>query len=542
MEGHGLSSSIKFTAKNIVDTEEGTISVELGLKGFVDATVEAKTRGCQIQRTVYGNEKPTPAQTALMGIELKTGHNQKPHVNHVAQLSLYTLTLRSRHGTVNGYDRDNRNSTNSLVINGASKGGMLLYLNHESLNAVHVSPETHEIKSLIGQRNNLATDKRVAARPRGITIHYERSDSNREQMRDSDVKKRYVLYPVAMSQRIFIIFYLSSHLYLFSQSIYVHPATSTELPELRYSSFSCDRCFNNRHCMLVAATSHIDGNQKKSFGPLLQHFTGHLNEVELQYFRDWDRLIDLEEHTSHNDITKAWLMNPVERERTTGKCISSLTVSASGNQENPLFGQHKGEEDSFSIKLERSIDSELTTPLDKLKFEIGSRVMLSSNGTSLYQSDQKQDFGILRGAVENMESNFVIIRVGEADVKRINRIMSAAPQGTLFRLEKEDFTTGTGILRQNLINLFNSDIAPYVGKLGLTKELLSSIHERTKLRLPWLRRSIIHLVAPKFDKQVSRNIFHTSKMSYIQGCSMRSLALEFQNLNADQKAAVFKVS
>lgn len=293
--------------------------------------------------------------------------------------------------------------------------------------------------------------------------------------------------------------------------------------------------------MLVAATSNIDANHKKTHGPLLQHFTGHLNEVELKYFRDWDRLIDLEEYASNHNITKAWLVDPVERERTTSKCMSSLIVCDSGDQEHPLFGQHKGVEDHFNIKLERSIDSELTAPLDTLKFEVRNRVILSSNGASSYRSGQKHDFGILRGTITKLESNCVVVRVGEADAKRINRIKSTAPLSSRFRLEKEDFTAGTGILRQNLMNLFNVDIPPFVGKLGLTKELLSSIHERTKNRLPWLRRSIIHLEKPEFDERVLGNIFHSSTTNYIQGCSMKTLAEEFQNLNSDQKAAVSKV-
>lgn len=177
LTGYGMSPSIHFRAKTLQDTEEGAISTELGLKGFVDATMEVKTKGCAVQRTIHGDERPSPSQTALMGIELKTGHFQKPHLNHVAQLSLYTLMLRSRYGSTNASSSDST-STALSKDTGAANGGMLLYLNHEAFNAVHVSPGMNEIKSLIGQRNSIAIDIKRAAKPRGITIQYDEDEDD----------------------------------------------------------------------------------------------------------------------------------------------------------------------------------------------------------------------------------------------------------------------------------------------------------------------------------------------------------------------------
>lgn len=183
LEGYGISPTVKFHAKSVQDTEEGTISTELGLKGFIDATVEARIKGSAVQRTIHGNERPTAPHTALMSIELKTGHRQTPQMNHVAQLSLYTLTLRSCHGTFNRYDTDNIDTQQPI---GAANGGMLLYLNHESLNAQHVSPQINEIKSLLSQRNSLATQIKQAAKPRGVRIQYEKAEQ------ETQLKKRYI--------------------------------------------------------------------------------------------------------------------------------------------------------------------------------------------------------------------------------------------------------------------------------------------------------------------------------------------------------------
>ena len=325
-----------------------------------------------------------------------------------------------------------------------------------------------------------------------------------------------------------------SHL-SFLHRIIVHQATSTELPDLLHSPHTCERCYSNRECMLVTAATNNVVTTKRSHGSLIQHFTGHLNEVEFKYFREWDRLIDVEAYKSNHNISKAWLMSSMERERSSGKCMSSLVVSEFGSQ---------GENGSFAIKLERSTDAMISTPLDELKFEDGSRVVLSTDGNSLFRFGHKEKFAILRGTTKSVECNCITIRVEEADIKRISgmNISETEKQSQRFRLDKDDFSVGTGTLRQNLIDFFTSDIPPFAGKLGLTQELLSSIHERTKRRLPWLRRSIIHLDAPNFDSIGVDSVFDFSPKLHIDGCQLSLLAKEYKELNPNQQNAIVKVS
>jgi hypothetical protein len=290
--------------------------------------------------------------------------------------------------------------------------------------------------------------------------------------------------------------------------------------------------------MLMSATSDNVEHTKGKHGSLLQHFTGHLNKKELLYLRDWDRLIDLEAHVSNHHISRAWLTDSYSREKNTGKCMSSLVYS----EFDKTFRESNIEKEKyFQIKFERSIDSKLKAPLNGLKIEIGSRVVLSSDGTSLYQVHQKKNFAILRGTVKEVDACFVVIHVGEMDTKRINRIHETGRgKVQLFRLDKDDFTVGTGTLRQNLIELFAGDIPPFAGKLGLTQELLSSIHEKTKRRLPCLRQNIIHLKAPTFERALG-SIFQSSVSKSLQGCDIQDLSKEFEHLNSDQQHSICKV-
>ena len=171
LESYGVSPPINFIAHSISSTEDSVVSPELGLKGFVDATVEATTTSqTQIQQF---------AKSHLMGIELKTGHNQNPQQTHSTQLAMYTLMLRARHGSIpeSHNDNDSVNAKNMIRdTQGSAYGGILLYLNQQSLRAIHVSPSPAEVKSLINQRNNVAIHMKNTAKPRGIKIDYDGND------------------------------------------------------------------------------------------------------------------------------------------------------------------------------------------------------------------------------------------------------------------------------------------------------------------------------------------------------------------------------
>jgi hypothetical protein len=168
LRGEFPSSDTLFSIKGLYATEEMTMCPELGLKGFVDATVAVQTKPL----TASSLQKSNP--TCLMPIELKTGHTQTMRSNHSAQLSVYTVLLRSRHGTASkestgdesvSFDMDGKEM-------GAADSGMLLYLNEKSFNAIHVRPTLADVKQLIGQRNEVACHDLKAALPRGIVIEY----------------------------------------------------------------------------------------------------------------------------------------------------------------------------------------------------------------------------------------------------------------------------------------------------------------------------------------------------------------------------------
>ena len=173
LKGMFASCDTMLSIEGVYSTEEWAMVPELGLKGNVDATVLARTK------PLNPNMSPScgaDVQDSLMPVELKTGHVQNTQHSHLAQLSVYTLMLRARHGSAtSGVKQTNADGSNGLdgVEIGAASSGMLLYLNHESISARHVRPLLSDAKTLIGQRNGVVCDVLRAARPRGVEIEYE---------------------------------------------------------------------------------------------------------------------------------------------------------------------------------------------------------------------------------------------------------------------------------------------------------------------------------------------------------------------------------
>ena len=565
LRGHGFQTDIDFTADAVYATEEAAISPELGLKGFVDATLGTTTKPS-------GSGSPT--LQSLMGLELKTGHRQNPQNEHMAQLALYTLMLRMRRGSAivesptnnsNGHqhvagpeaDCDKRHLS---LQNGAASGGMLLYLNHEAYVALHVSPVLSELKSLIGQRNVLATDARKAMKARGVVV----SNDNEKQNGGTAPGGR----PSSSRGQI--------------TNIEVLPAPPAQLPELVPLS-NCSRCYFARECMMYAASDVANAPAfQQSHGSLMNHYTAHLTSQDMQYFLDWDRMIDLESRAGRHDIAKAWLKSSQERERTTGKTFSDLVFAASyqigqGPQQTQTQSQvclSDAADEKMILQFDRAPGSFLSSsPLNSLKIEDRSHVVLSTDGTSLLPSDLvrgrttarrafRHQMNVFRGIVQKVTEQSVTILASKNDLRQLQDLLTLWRECNgdscplRFRLDKDEVATGTGTLRQNLIKLFTADIPTF--KLQRKQQqqngnnhaanantnASSDFDSRLQIRMPWLRRAIIQMERPQFDPSRMRSMFDPLSFSgapKVRGCDFEQLSAQYLALNVDQRHAVDKI-
>lgn len=318
----------------------------------------------------------------------------------------------------------------------------------------------------------------------------------------------------------------------------------------------------------ASGSSSPDGKNQneimKSHADVLDRFTGQLIEEDLEYFRAWDRLIDLEADATNQSIAEAWLETSAKRERSTGKCVSALAY-----QPQPSQADNLPDEDSVAfIIFERSPHATLRTPLSSLNLQKGCYVTCSTDATSLdaqsfgrvsmsearsgrEQAPFRHQMKIFRATVDHIDEEKITIRSSGSSVARLNDLVIRYRQSSLieingsptgkeleFRLDVDNSFSQMGTLRMNLIDLLTKDKDTDESK------------DDPKLRMVWLqkrysrlRELVIRLRAPVFDKSLEEHMFNPpARVRSLPGCDIADLVEEFTlSMNNNQRTACSKV-
>ena len=339
--------------------------------------------------------------------------------------------------------------------------------------------------------------------------------------------------------------------------------------------------YHIRECMMYAASDAANAPAfQQSHGVLMNHYTAHLTNQDMQYFLDWDRMIDLESRAGRHDIAKAWLKSSQERERTTGKTFSDLVFAASyqigqGPQQTQTQSQvclSDAADEKMILQFDRAPGSFLSSsPLNSLKIEDRSHVVLSTDGTSLLPSDLargrttarrafRHQMNVFRGIVQKVTEQSVTILASKNDLRQLQDLLTlwrecnGDSSPLRFRLDKDEVATGTGTLRQNLIKLFTADIPTFKlqrkqqqqngNSHAANANASSDFDSRLQIRMPWLRRAIIQMERPQFDPSRTRSMFDPQSFSgapKVRGCDFEQLSAQYLTLNVDQRHAVDKI-
>lgn len=271
---------------------------------------------------------------------------------------------------------------------------------------------------------------------------------------------------------------------------------------------------------------------------LRKQFTGHLTKEDFDYFSGWDRLIDLEAHAGQSLVAEAWLTPSETIEKDTGKCLSNLVFEKCNSV--PDIGLR---DFSFAdISFKRSEQSPLQTPLSHLGLEPGCNAIISVDRTTVSESRPAgmplPRMHIVRGILHRVSDTTVTVKASRDDLVRVQRVASSAPVHTplTFRIDRDSIATGTGTLRQNLINFFTGD----------TVKTESGKSVRWPTRLPMLRDIVVRGRTPIFLDEKTKMMFTPDTrgsplLEAPPGCDFMDLAVEFAEMNPDQKAAIQKV-
>ncbi|SPC64806.1 related to DNA2 - DNA helicase [Ustilago sp. UG-2017b] len=425
------ATQAKVRLRRILDVEEEIWSPAFGLKGKVDVSVEcdilegadshpsnqnipsskqAFSRGKRKHAASEGqNQRIT---TSVVPLELKTGRAEVISTEHRAQTMLYTLMMSDRYG---------------ITVS----DGLLYYSKSGELH--RISRSRNEVRSLIIGRNELA--------------HYLRHDTDR-------LRKVKFEEPEAESAPV--------------------------LPPTIDSEHKCRRCYAVDGCMLFrraienvvepsdVAVADIEGKGMQKAGKVLlprrtpiadvyEQKTEHLNDVHLDFFRKWDRLLNLEEEDAVRFRMEMWTMTAEQREKV-GRCFGNMRLEIVPDTSSP------GPSGSMRKVVHRFVRRHDPTQEAEAGL-LSGHITVNDPVTISIEPDM---LSVAQGFVAKLTPTAVEIGLDHSLDAALRRAweksrhrrqaqsfdLASAAEATVFRIDKDELGSGMGRIRANLASLF----------------------------------------------------------------------------------------
>ncbi|TKY88582.1 hypothetical protein EX895_002571 [Sporisorium graminicola] len=424
------ASATKLRLRQILDVEEEIWSPVYGLKGKVDVSVEcdilepessASKSAAASRKQVFsrGDQSGTSSDlqsdrrvtTSVVPLELKTGRAEVVSTEHRAQTMLYTLMMSDRYG---------------VRVN----DGLLYYSKSGGLH--RISRSRNEVRSLIMGRNELA--------------HYLRQDGSR--LRKSELAEQ-------------------------------EEEFAPVLPPTIDSEHKCRRCYAVDGCMLFrrAVENVVEPSEGKvvdiedSIAPrrgkvlsrrtpiadVFEQKTDHLTDAHLDFFRKWDRLLNLEEEDAVRIRREMWTMTAVQREKV-GRCFGDMRLDVQPATYSPVasrsmrkvvhrFVRHQGVTRGAEAGLlsgHITVNDPVTISIEPDMLSVAQGFVANLTPTSIEIGlDHSLDAAMRRALVKS----HTITQEEPFD-------MAAAADRTVFRIDKDELGSGIGRIRANLAALF----------------------------------------------------------------------------------------
>ncbi|KAK4547339.1 hypothetical protein LTR36_000995 [Oleoguttula mirabilis] len=407
------------SVSKLIAIEEHVWSPRFGLKGNIDATV---------QSTIIDHPKEA-AKKLIAPFEVKTGRTTQSPA-HRAQTALYTLLLSDRYDV-------------------AVQAGILYYL--ESSTISRIAPPINEIRQMVQQRNRLAAYIHRAKHPRMGDGKDEASAVQTQEIEESG------------------------------------------LPTLLKNPFKCGRCYAQQSCFTyhalveqgTADSAGMIDDGKKNHSLVWHEAVGHLalsakNQTDAAalkaWFAKWDKLLTFEESETSRYKKELWTMPSAEREAA-GRCFGNLVLdqdssTASGTAQTVVDGIEGsgGKINRFTYVFKRAKVMPRASFAEGTQLTVGEPVVVSSesgqwalaNGYVL--ASTKHDItvavdrrlGNARQRLDGFDDARNHAFQGIMTVGKDTAATDSAHERVLYRLDKDEFSNGLALIRNNLVNLMSS--------------------------------------------------------------------------------------
>ncbi|MCJ1383093.1 Tripartite DNA replication factor [Xylographa soralifera] len=289
-----------------------------------------------------------------------------------------------------------------------------------------------------------------------------------------------------------------------------------ELPPMLKSPHLCGRCYAKTPCFIYHKLVDNGDGTTNGLSQKFDELVSHLQPIHQDFFKKWDDLLTKEEADVLKFRRELWTMLSSERERV-GRCFGNVVIEPGSAIE--LTDAPKINRFQYSFMKEKA---QPTFSFTDSQITIGEPIVIS---------DEKGHFALANGYVTQVRKHRITVavdrRLHNARVKgkgfdaEINQTFSGimeivedgdhqstmTPQKpreqVLYRLDKDEFSNGMAMVRNNLIRIMELDL------FGAQA----------------LRKLVIEDIAPTFAAAAPMT-FNTASQS---------------NLNVDQRTAIEKV-
>ena len=331
-------------------------------------------------------------------------------MEHRAQTMLYTLLLSERYGV-------------------DIREGLLYYTQSGGGEVVRVPRGRNEVRGLICIRNELVGY--MWRRVRGKKGK-EKEDINKARTKDLDVDMEDIIPPSSLKP--------------VKASKDNEPEEESFLPPPIDDERACKRCYSLDTCLLFrkahSSTVKRKTKQQQEYDPPVPAFlapiydlkTGHLTSTQTQFFKDWERLLALEEKDLVRFKRELWTLGSKEREDK-GRCFGGMVLKGGG-----VSGTVKAE----SMGAGREWEKESKIHRYTYRFERSKSWVMSgsssSSGKILASSPSAQS--LLNGHLD----------IGDAIAVSVEPGLLALAKGFILDLAPEELVVGVDhVLNPNAI-------------------------------------------------------------------------------------------
>ncbi|KAJ8524802.1 hypothetical protein ON010_g16314 [Phytophthora cinnamomi] len=328
----------------------------------------------------------------------------------------------------------------------------------------------------------------------------------------------------------------------------------------------CERCFQLHECVLHHAATENGTEESSGLDELFTLKTRHLVEADLTYFRQWNRLIDLEQQHAERNLRALWLQVGWKRElaQESTTCIAHLKLvsdapapSESGAKRILRFVRDRRKPQDTKVKSEAEGYVQLTSFVG-VRFRVDERVILSAeslDGKSLLVH-------VSRATVRKIEHGLITIEARQSIPSIVTSGQSAVGKEYTWRLDKDAIMSGLRRAKENLVRLFIG-IPPEVVSAGTALASRPELQVRMASVVAFggdgneetpgvgdtrRRNLIVHLTRPHFKPcrvtdLVTQRCRDRAKDDYDGSVAAQGQALldAFFELNIDQQRAVQRV-